>query len=741
MRLTIAEKPQIAFEIARVLGAHSRAEGYCYGANEIVTWVVGHLIELAPPEDYDPAYGGKWRRDLPPIIPTEFRYRVQERTEDQFNVIKSLLSRSDITEVVNACDAAREGELIFALVCHVAGYTRPYKRLWMQSNTDDDIRPAYESLRPSSEYAGLLAAAHARQQSDWLIGINATRALSLAANTGRSYSLGRVITPTLALVVARDEAIENFKPLPFYELTATFKGQGSSSYKGFYFRSSPDEGGAQEKRVARFNDKADADGVAAQLTSAAHVVSANEREVETKPPLLFDLTQLQRAASNHYQFSLKTTLDAAQILWDAKLVTYPRSASQHLSTALNAQIISHLQSLAGISTEPYAHLQQAARFIIDNQLSLTTRHVDDKKLTEGHHAIIPSTAKPDLSKLPGEAQKIYDLIARRFLAVFFPAARDARTEIITSCGGHLFITRGTRPLSDGWRAIDPPARSLDHSESAQTDDAEQNASLPKLTQGESVNRDSFDVLQKKTRAPERYTEISLVEAMESAGHLCENEEERLAMKVCGLGTVATRTNTIMREFKLGYLERDGKRFLRSTAVGREVVRRLRAIKSVLVSPAMTGKWEAELSRIANGECDATAFNAGVINLTRHTVEKIFAQADNAPNSNQAFLEAASAGACPECQRSGRAGRLRIRESANGKFFGCSEARETCGYTSGFTSKAKELKALLETHCSLCQCAMRLVHSKDKKTAFLVCADKSCKGVLFFDKPKKRLKKL
>jgi DNA topoisomerase III len=734
MRLTVAEKPKVAAEIARVLGATNRADGYFYGGGEIVTWVIGHLVELAEPQDYDSSLA-EWRRETLPFIPTEFAYNVQPDKLGQFNVIKSLLHSADVTEVVNACDAAREGELIFDLVCTQAGSTKPRKRLWMSSNTDDDIRAAYANLRPASEYAGLLAAAHARQRGDWLVGINGTRALTLAGGGRRTYSLGRVITPTVALVVTRDEEIENFTPVPYFEVAVTFQG-ATSPYVGYYFVPPPQHVGTQEKRVFRFDEQAAAETLVAQLPATGIVLSTTEREVSIQQPLLFDLTQLQRQANIRFGFTAQQTLDAAQLLWDSKLITYPRSASQHLSTALNAEIDRHLEPLAGLGGE-YEQLALAARHVRVNGLTLGKRHVDDKKLTEGHHAIIPSGQTPDMGALPDTARKLYELIARRFLAAFFPAARDARTEIITSCGSHQFLTRGVREVSAGWREIDPPTRAEE--EKGDDDPSEETtAQLPKLAQGESVRKNSARSLSKKTRSPQRYTEASLLEAMDSAGKHCETEEERQAMKECGLGTVATRAQTITRCFKLAYFEKEGKRFIRSSAVAREVVRRLRAAGSLLVSPALTGKWEAELARVANGARDAGKFNGGVLQLTRKTVEEIFASAD-APGSTAVFEAAESVGNCPQCAREGRAGQLRARSGASGKFLSCSLPRGECGYISDHPSGKKQLDGIIGTPCPECGGVMRLRHAKnERKTAYLGCVRfPECKGVKFFEDGAKR----
>lgn len=462
-----------------------------------------------------------------------------------------------------------------------------------------------------------------------------------------------------------------------------------------------------------------------------------EKEVEIKQPLFYDLTQLQREANIRFGLSAQATLDAAQILWDAKLITYPRSASQHISTTINEQIDKHLDALVDITDESFAHLASGARLVKERGYALTKRHVDDKKLLEGHYGILPSGETPDFTRLPNAARQLYDLIGRRFIAAFFPPARDARTEIITACGEHQFLTRGVRELVSGWRSIDPPSRVVEEKAEADTDE-QIGVLLPKVTRGESVQRIDSQKLSKKTRAPQRYTEASLLEAMESAGQHCETEEERLAMKVCGLGMPSTRASTIRRAFELHYFEHEGKRYVRSTAVAREVIRRLRAFNSLLVSPAMTGKWEAVLARIAAGERDARSFRQSVVELTRKLVAEILGSVSADVESNDAFQSAANVGECPQCKVAGRSGRLRVCSGKGGKFFGCQLPRDVCGYISDFTQKSKELKALIKKRCPDDGRAMRLRHGKKTETPYLSCTGyPDCKRVVFFEEKVKQ----
>src|ERR687890_2364987 len=455
MRLIVTEKPSMGRDVAAALGASRRGEGFISGAEEIVPGYVGPLVEHAAPE----SRGGGLRRgrleDLP-ILPDEFRYHAQERTLEQFNVIKALLSRGDVASVVNAADAGREGELIFDLVYTLAGCRKPVERLWISSLTRDAILEGFRNLKPAEEYEGLRDSAHARQRADWLVGINATRAQTLRARRAGHqgvFSLGRVQTPTLALIVERDAEITNFVPKDYFEVVANFRAPGGE-YAGRWFG----------KDGSRFDKREDAEAVARKVEGKVGAVKSVEKKAaREKPPLLHDLTSLQRAANVRYGFTAAKTLELAQSLYEKKFVTYPRTSSRHLSKAVAEEIEAHVRA-AGVG--PYVPFIE--KILAGGKPRLTSRHVDDKKVTD-HHAVIPTKQHVNAAALSPDEKRIYDLVARRFLAAFFPDAELERTTVVTEAEGEKFITRGTVILKAGWREVEPPARGGRRASAQETD--------------------------------------------------------------------------------------------------------------------------------------------------------------------------------------------------------------------------------------------------------------------------------
>src|ERR671928_266066 len=444
MRLIVTEKPSMGRDVAAALGAARRGEGFISGEAEIVTWCVGHLVELDDPQAYDPRFE-RWRVEDLPILPDAFKYHASQRTLDQFKVIKTLLRREDVTTVVNAADAGREGELIFDLVYTLAGCRKPVERLWISSLTRDAILEGFRNLKPAEEYKGLRDSAHARQRADWLVGINATRAQTLRARRAGHqgvYSLGRVQTPTLALIVERDAEITNFVPKDYFEVVANFRAPGGE-YAGRWFG----------KDGSRFDKKEDAEAVVARVAGKqGSVQSVEKKAAREKPPLLHDLTSLQRAANVRYAFTAAKTLELAQSLYEKKFVTYPRTSSRHLSKSVAEEIEAHVRAA---SVGPYVPFIE--KILAGGKPKLTSRHVDDKKVTD-HHAVIPTKQRINAAALTPDEKRIYDLVARRFLAAFFPDAEIERTTVVTEAEGEKFITRGTVVLKQGWREVEPPTR-------------------------------------------------------------------------------------------------------------------------------------------------------------------------------------------------------------------------------------------------------------------------------------------
>jgi DNA topoisomerase-3 len=719
MRLIITEKPSMGRDVAAALGATRRGEGYLEGKDDIITWCIGHLVELDDPENYDPKLKS-WRMETLPIIPEEFKYHASDRTKDQFNVIKNLLSRDDVTSIVNAADAGREGELIFDLVYTLARSRKPVERLWISSLTRDEIIAGFNRLKPAADYTGLRDSARSRQQADWLVGLNATRAQTIKARGAGYdgvYSLGRVQTPTLALIVGRDEEITNFVPTNYYEVVADFQSK-AGAYRGTWFN----------KQGSRFEHQDAAEAIVFKVQGKRGTVEKVEKKAsKERAPLLYDLTALQRAANARYAFSAARTLELAQTLYEKKFITYPRTSSRHLSTSVNQELKAHVEAA---SVGPYVKFIET--ILAKGTPKLTSRHVDDKKVTD-HHAVIPTKQRVEPNALQPDEKRIYDLIARRFLAAFYPDAELERTAITTAVEGEQFITRGTVVLKAGWREVDPPGR--EEKKKADDDEAE-DAELPPVKAKEAVETKNVEAVAKQTKAPPRYSESSLLGAMETAGKKVEDEELRLAMKDSGLGTPATRAQIIETLLKREYITRD-KKSLTATPKGIALIKLLPS--QLLKSAELTGSWERKLARMARGEYARDAFMGEVKEMVRELVGQIAASEMERATGDQVakrpdVARPADAVDCPKCKLEEREGFLVERVSANGKFLVCSAGRDVCGFISDAPKNAKQRKILLATKCAACGGAMRLRAPREKgKRASLSCARyPECRGVRWFD---------
>ncbi|HEX5708163.1 MAG TPA: DNA topoisomerase 3, partial [Pyrinomonadaceae bacterium] len=659
-----------------------------------------------------------WRLEDLPIVPDEFKYHASERTREQFRVIETLMKRADVDSIVNAADAGREGELIFDLVYTLAGCRKPVERLWISSLTRDAILEGFKTLKPSDEYRGLRDSAHARQRADWLVGINATRAQTIrarrAGHTG-VYPLGRVQTPTLALIVSRDEEIRNFVPVDYFEVFADFRAEGGD-YRGVWFG----------KDGTRFDKKEAAEEVAAKVRDKTGAVERVEKKsARERAPLLYDLTALQRAANARYSFTAARTLELAQSLYEKKFITYPRTSSRHLSTDVGRELRGHVEA-AGVG--PYVRFIET--ILARGEPKLSSRHVDDKKVTD-HHAVIPTKQKISPQLQPDE-KRIYDLVARRFLAAFYPDAEIERTTVVTAVEGERFMTRGTVVLKAGWREVDPPPRDLRKSGDEGEDEA---AELPPLRAKDAAEVLTSEAVKKQTKAPPRYSESSLLAAMETAGKKVEDEELRLAMKESGLGTPATRAQIIERLIQVGYVERE-KKSLAATPKGVALIRMLPS--PLLKSAELTGSWERKLERMRRREYEFNAFMGEIKGMVGELVAQIAgAEIERASGAEAQVKEVPrpeGALDCPKCKREGRAGFLVERESASGKFLACSQGREVCGFLSDAPRNARQRKALAQTACPHCEGAMRLRLPKEKgRRAFLSCVRyPDCRGLRSFD---------
>ncbi len=624
--LVICEKPSVAADVAKALGAKGVADGFFESDDVVVGFAVGHLVEQVDPEAYDARYK-TWRFEDLPIVPDAFRYEARDaRSKKQLTLLHKAIKRKDVETVVNACDAGREGELIFKLVLETSGATKPVKRAWFSSMTQKAIKDAFSHLRDDAEMLPLEHAARARSEADWLVGMNASRAATTRIGSRRAaLSLGRVQTPTLALIVRRDLEIGAFRPEAYWQVRATFATASGASYEGTWRRGTKD----------RLDSGDEAERVAASTRAGTAVVASVERKpVVEQAPLLYDLTSLQRDANARFGFTANRTLAAAQACYEAhKVLTYPRTASRFLSTDLIGTIRSTAQRVGKASADYAA----AAAYVAGLDKLPLGRVVNDAKVTD-HHAIIPTDDTHALSRLSADERRIYDLVVRRFLAVFHPDARFEATIVETDASGERYRSRGKVLIDAGWRAAYGAVAEADR-ERSEDDDREQD--LPALVEGEAVTPSSVEVMAKQTKPPAYYSEGALLRAMETAGKLVEDDEAAEAMKDSGLGTPATRAATIERLIDKEYLERVGKS-LRATDKAVGLITALG--DHAIASPALTGEWEKRLGQIEAGSGDRESFMRDIRAFTTETVAWFADKDQAAMRAHRRVI-----GACPRCE--------------------------------------------------------------------------------------------
>ena len=604
MKLVICEKPSVAKAVASALGVTSRADGCFEGNGLIVSWCVGHLMSPMDAAGYDPAYK-KWKYDDLPILPEPFRYVLAKGKEDAFQNLKHLMERLDVTELVNACDAGREGELIFRLVYEAAGCSKPFSRLWISSMEDAAIREGFADLRPGGEYDPLYQSALCRQKADWLIGINASRLFSVLYH--RTLNVGRVQTPTLAMLVDRDSRITLFRKEKYHHVRLALDGAEAVSEK----ITAPEE--AESLRAA-------CAGASVRCISVTH-----EKKKEA-PPKLYDLTTLQREANRVFGYTAKQTLDYAQSLYEKKLLTYPRTDSRYLTVDMveTASVVLHLAARV-------APFDACPEFFPD-VLAL----VNDGKVSD-HHAIIPTLEleKADLSELTVGERNTLLLVCRELLcAAAEPYVYEAVTAVF-DCGGHTFTAKGRRILSEGWREIDRIFRT---SLKEQPEDEAKPITLPDFTEGQTFDQVDASVTEHFTTPPKAYTEDTLLAAMETAGKddMPEDAERK------GLGTPATRAAILEKLVAAGFVERRGKSLV-PTKAGINLVT---VLPDTLTSPMLTAEWEQKLTAIARGEGDPAAFMAGISEMTRELVKNY---SHISEEGQKLFAsERETVGLCPRC---------------------------------------------------------------------------------------------
>lgn len=645
--LVLAEKPSVARDIARVLGARDKGENCLIGKDYVVTWALGHLVTLKEPQEMDERYT-RWKKEDLPILPARMETKVIKKTRSQFLAVKKLMNDKETGDITCATDSGREGELIFRYIYEQAGCRKPVRRLWISSMTDEAIRAGFDSLRPSSDYDALYASARCRADADWLIGMNATRAYTI--RYGVLLSIGRVQTPTLSMLVKRRREIDAFVPQVYYLVNADF-----GDYKGVYI----DAKG--EKKIAA---EEDAQAIATRVRGQqASVLEATREHKSVPPPLLYDLTTLQREANAQFGFTAKKTLETAQKLYEQhKLLTYPRTDSRYLSHDMLGKVQSTLAAYDGA-------LQPLGEKALEYGVRMSKRIFDDAKLTD-HHAIIPTGKKAANLSLTADERRLYELVAKRLAAVFYPNYKYDALRVVTSCGQDRFLSTGQTVTQEGWKAVYAGEQASGARRVGKKKEDEQ--PLPDLHPGdERVCRDA-KVTQDQTKPPKEYNDASILLDMEHAGRQIEDEELREQMKDCALGTPATRAAIIERLISVGYVSRRGKN-LTATEKG---VHLIEAVPQEIASPETTGRWERALAEIARGSDGEQRFREGIARLAAFLVQN----ASGAPDV--AFAPEERRGrtkrvptlgvACPLC------GKGKVAENSKG--FYCTRFRDGCKFT-------------------------------------------------------------
>lgn len=624
--LIMAEKPSVARDLAHVLRPQAKKGPDSLESSDMVfTWALGHLLSLQDADGYDPRYK-VWRLDDLPIIPPELKFRTLAKTQAHLKTVAALLNRPDIERVVNACDAGREGELIFREISRYAGLSKPVMRLWLSETTPDAVRKAYAGIKPQAAYDHLAEAAFLRQEADWLVGINASRVFSVRHR--QRLSVGRVQTPTLALLVSREQEIEQFSPQTFYQLQATFETVGKERYRGLWVIMG--EGRTVEQD--RFGTKEEAQEHIHPLPRQAVVADATESAERVLPPLFPNLSDVQREANRMFGLTATKTLGVLQELYEKGYVSYPRTDSRHLTDSLAQGVGARLGALQSqeafgpAAGQALAHLGQFHRY--------GKRYVDNTKVSD-HHAIIV-TAKSPPATLAGPGEQIYRLIARRFLAAFFPPAIFAVREVISKDQEFQDFFRSTHKtrIEEGFQVLFPPSK--ESSEPGGSEDF-----LPAVRRGDVVDVAGYTVHEGVTKAPARYTEAALLGAMETAGRKLDDPALKDVMKTAGLGTPATRAAIIERLITVGYVQRQ-KKLLLPTDKGKALVA---LVPDLLTQVMLTAQWEDKLKAVEEGRAPGGDFRQAIHGFTRDIVE----QARTAPAADFPAAEVQSAGGvCPLC---------------------------------------------------------------------------------------------
>lgn len=659
--LVLAEKPSVGREIARVLKCNKSSRSYIEGNKYIVTWALGHLVTLADPEVYDVKYK-KWDMETLPMLPKNMKLCVIAKTSKQYNEIKKLMNRNDVSEIIIATDAGREGELVARWIIEKARVNKPIKRLWISSQTDKAIIDGFNNLKPGKDYENLYKSAVCRSEADWLVGLNVTRALTCKYNA--QLSAGRVQTPTLALIVEREEEIKNFKPKDYYNIVA--------KAKGIQFNWQDEKG-----QMATFNEDFANKALSKISGKSGNVTEVIEKDKKQYSPALYDLTELQRDANRMFGYSAKETLSIMQRLYENhKVLTYPRTDSRYISKDIVATIPQRLKS---ISIGSYSKF---AEEILRGKITAHKGFVDDSKVSD-HHAIIPTEERVKLSNLSSNERKVYDLVVKRFLSVMLPPFEYVQTTIKIEVNGELFIAKGKNVKYSGWKAVYNKEEDLN--ENNNDEDGLKEQILPKINKGDPIKFSSVNINKGKTKPPARFNEGTLLSAMENPQRYMKinKEDAKTLGETGGLGTVATRADIIEKLYKSFYMEKNGREII-PTSKGKQIIE---LVPQDLKSPVLTAEWEKKLDLISKGKISGKEFIDNMRNYSTKLVHDV-------KSSNEKYIHNNLTGTkCPNC------GKYMLEVNGKrGKIIVCQD-RE-CGYR-------ENVSRLTNVRCPQCHVKLEL----------------------------------
>jgi len=645
-KLIIAEKPSVAKDIAKVLNCKQKKDGYIEGDNYIVTWAIGHLVILCDPEEYDIKYK-KWAFNNLPVIPQKIKLKPNTKTYKQYQIVKALLNNSNVNEIICATDAGREGELIFRYIYELAKCKKPFKRLWISSLTEEAIKEGFANLKDGKIYDPLYYSAKCRSESDWLVGINGSRAYSIKYNS--LLPIGRVQTPTLKIIVDRDMDVDNFTPMDYWEVKASF-----NEYSGIWVD--------LKTKESKIDNIEKAESIKNKVVGKeGKITDFQKKKVVKKPPLLYDLTELQRDANKRYGYTAQSTLDIAQGLYEKrKVITYPRTDSRYLSKDLVPKLKNLIKKVGLEGYKEYTDILEKL-----DKLPINSRIVNDSKVSD-HHAIIPTEKKAALDKFSMEEKNIYDMIVRKFLAVFYGDYEYFSITIVTNVDEENFKSNEQQTINQGWRVL--------YNEKEKNTNAN---TLVNMKKGDTSLVKNADIEKKQTKPPDRYNEALLLSSMENAGKFIDDEELREQLKASGIGTPATRASIIERIIAVGYIQRQGKNLI-STEKGRKLIK---VASDELASPELTGKWEKALDKIAKNQLDPKKFMDGIVRFTTFIVEDVIKNTEqvvfetyNKGNNNKSSKSSSYSnplGICPACKLGN------VMEGP--KNFYCSEYKQGCKF--------------------------------------------------------------